>query len=95
MPETRLSFLKIFLNFYLFIFFNANNNTNKKTLNNNDKRQFLTYIFLRFWRFEAHFFIKIILTKEKRVFDRYVYLRCVAISKKLLQSYIWVVPSLF
>ena len=88
-------FLKIFLNFYLCIFFNANNNTNKNTLNNNNKRQFLTYIFLRFWRFEAHFLIKIILIKEERVFDRYVYLRCVAISKKLLQSYIWVVPSLF
>ena len=29
------------------------------------------------------------------VFDRYFYLTCVAISKKHLQPYIWVVPSLF
>ena len=29
------------------------------------------------------------------VFDRYFYLRCVAISKEHLQSYIWMVPSLF
>ena len=44
-------FLKIFLNFYLCIFFNANNNTNKNTLNNNNKRQFLTYFLkvLTFW----------------------------------------------
>ena len=29
------------------------------------------------------------------VFDRYFYLRCVAISKEHLQSYIWMIPSLF
>ena len=29
------------------------------------------------------------------VFDRYFYLRCIVISKKHLQPYIWVVPSLF